>query len=209
MVPALVLLLSYLLGSVVFGVLYSRLRGRDIREADLPGGSGTYRQYGLWPAIIVTAFDIGKGVLASLVTLHYAPQYTWLAVAGVTLGHCYPVYFRFSGGGGIAPFNGAFMGAAPLTATPTFIVTLLIIPIYKATLQKRLKLNAIPFAAVCMLIVGTVFSLLLHRGLAEFLAGGTVMAARAVHMLFLPDHDKRAQNLSTPQDGSGEEKATT
>ncbi len=209
MVPALVLLLSYLLGSVVFGVLYSRLRGRDIRETDLPGGSGTYRQYGLWPSVTVTALDIGKGVLASLVTLHYAPQYTWLAVAGVTLGHCYPVFFRFSGGGGIAPFNGAFMGAAPLTATLTFTVTLLIIPIYKATLQKRLKLNAIPFAAVCMLIVGTVFSLLLHRGLAEFLAGGAVMAARAVHMLFLPDHDKRAQDLSTPQDGSGEEKATT
>ena len=203
MVAIAVLLLSYLLGSVVFGVLYSRLRGRDIREADLPGGSGTYRQYGLWPAIIVTALDIGKGILASVVTHSLAPQYTWLAVAGVTLGHCYPVFFRFSGGGGIAPFNGAFMGAAPLTATPTFIVTLLIIPIYKATLQKRLKLNAIPFAAVCMLVVGTGFSLLLHKGLAEFLAGGTVMAARAVHMLFQPDHDKRAQ------DKSSEEKATT
>ena len=203
MVALAVLLLSYLLGSVVFGVLYSRLRGRDIREADLPGGSGTYRQYGLWPAVIVTALDIGKGVLASVVTHSLAPQYTWLAVAGVTLGHCYPVFFRFSGGGGIAPFNGAFMGAAPLTATPTFIVTLLIIPLYKATLQKRLKLNAIPFAAVCMLVIGVVFSLLLHKGLAEFLAGGTVMAARAVHMLFQPDHDKPAQ------DASGEEKATT
>ena len=209
MVPALVLLLSYLLGSVVFGVLYSRLRGRDIREADLPGGSGTYRQYGLWPAIIVTAMDIGKGILASVVTHYFAPQYTWLAVAGVTLGHCYPVFFRFSGGGGIAPFNGAFMGAAPLTATPTFIVTLLIIPIYKATLQKRLKLNAIPFAAVCMLVVGTVFSLLLHKGLAEFLAGGAVMAARAVHMLFQPDHDKPAPDANSVQDRSGEEKATT
>ncbi|WP_424951408.1 glycerol-3-phosphate acyltransferase [Deinococcus sp.] len=187
MVPALVLLLSYLLGSLVFGVLYSRLRGRDIRATDLPGGSGTFRQYGLWPAIIVTALDIGKGILAAVATQHYAPSFTWLAVAGVTLGHCYPLYFRFSGGGGIAPFNGAFMGAAPLTATPTFIVTLLIIPLYKATLQKRLKLNAIPFAAACMLIIGVIFSLLLQRGLAEFLAGGAVMAARAIHMLLQPD----------------------
>ncbi|MGY2895118.1 glycerol-3-phosphate acyltransferase [Deinococcus sp. UYEF24] len=189
MVPLVVLLLSYLLGSLVFGVLYSRLRGRDIRTTDLPGGSGTYRQYGLWPAIIVTALDIGKGILASVVTHHYAPAYTWLAVAGVTLGHCYPVFFRFSGGGGIAPFNGAFMGAAPLTATPTFIVTLLIIPLYKATLQKKLKLNAIPFAAACMLIVGVVFSLILHRGLAEFLAGGVVMGGRAVHMLLQPERE--------------------
>jgi acyl phosphate:glycerol-3-phosphate acyltransferase len=198
MVALVVLLLSYLLGSLVFGVLYSRLRGRDIRDADLPGGSGTYRQYGLWPAIIVTALDIGKGVLAALVTQHYAPQYTWLAVAGVTLGHCYPVYFRFSGGGGIAPFNGAFMGVAPLTAIPTFIAALLVIPIYKATLQKRLKLNALPFAAACMLIFGVVFSLLLGRGLIEFLAGGAVMAARAVHMLFQPEKTQAASGQEKP-----------
>ncbi len=201
MVALVVLLLSYLLGSLVFGVIYSRLRGRDIRGTDLPGGSGTYRQYGLWPAIIVTALDIGKGILAAVLTQHYAPAYTWLAVAGVTLGHCYPVFFRFSGGGGIAPFNGAFMGAAPLTATPTFIVTLLIIPLYKATLQKKLKLNAVPFAAACMLIVGVAVSLLLHHGLKEFLAGGAVMAARAVHMLLQPER------APTPEAGTQPEEA--
>ncbi len=206
MVALAVLLLSYLLGSVVFGVLYSRLRGRDIRDADLPGGSGTYRQYGLWPAIIVTALDIGKGILASVLTQHFAPAYTWLAVAGVTLGHCYPVFFRFSGGGGIAPFNGAFMGAAPLTATPTFIVTLLIIPLYKATLQNRLKLNAVPFAAACMLIVGIVFSLLLRHGLKEFLAGGAVMAARAVHMLLLPERSGPEAGTDEP---AGQEPSAT
>jgi glycerol-3-phosphate acyltransferase PlsY len=64
---------------------------------------------------------------------------------------------------------------------------LLIIPLYKATLQKKLKLNAIPFAAACMLLIGVAFSLILHKGLAEFLAGGAVMAARAVHMLFQPE----------------------
>ena len=52
MFAVLVAALSYLLGSVVMGVLYSRARGADIRERDLPGGSGTYRQYGLGAALL-------------------------------------------------------------------------------------------------------------------------------------------------------------
>ncbi|ULH14923.1 glycerol-3-phosphate acyltransferase [Deinococcus sp. KNUC1210] len=185
----LILLSSYLIGSLVFGILYSRIRGRDIRNADLPGGSGTYRQYGLWPAIIVTALDILKGVAAVLLARAIAPEFVWLATLGVTLGHCYPLYFKFDGGGGIAPFNGGFMAAAPLAATPTFILALLVIPVYKATLQPRLKINAIPFAAACMLIFGIVFSLIFHQGLAAFVAGAAVMVVRAVQMLRQPGRE--------------------
>ncbi|GGR04647.1 glycerol-3-phosphate acyltransferase [Deinococcus ruber] len=185
----LILLSSYLIGSLVFGILYSRIRGRDIRNADLPGGSGTYRQYGLWPAIIVTALDILKGVAAVLLARAIAPEFVWLATLGVTLGHCYPLYFKFDGGGGIAPFNGGFMAAAPLAATPTFILALLVIPAYKATLQPRLKINAIPFAAACMLIFGIVFSLVFHQGLAAFVSGAAVMVVRAVQMLRQPGRE--------------------
>ncbi|WP_425146809.1 glycerol-3-phosphate acyltransferase [Deinococcus sp.] len=190
MLPALlILLVSYLIGSLVFGILYSRLRGRDIRNADLPGGSGTYRQYGLWPAIVVTALDILKGVVVVLIARHFAPALLWVAVFGVTLGHCYPLYFKFDGGGGIAPFNGGFITAAPLAAIPTFILALLMIPVYKATLQPRLKLNAVPFAAACMLVFGVVASLLLRQGLVAFLAGAAVLVVRAIQMLRQPGRE--------------------
>ena len=187
----LILLLSYLIGSLVFGILYSRVRGRDIRNADLPGGSGTYRQYGLWPAIIVTALDILKGVIAVLIARAVAPDFVWLATLGVTLGHCYPVYFKFDGGGGIAPFNGAFITVSPLSAIPTFILALLVIPVYKATLQPRLKMNAVPFAAACMLIFGIAITLLRHdrMGLVAFLAGAAVLAVRAIQMLRQPERE--------------------
>lgn len=202
--PALlVLLLSYLLGSLVFGVLYSRLRGRDIRDADLPGGSGTYRQYGLWAAIGVTALDILKGVLAVVVTRRLAPGLEWLATLGVTLGHCYPAFFRLSGGGGVAPFTGAFAAAAPLAALPTYLLTLLTIPLYRATLQPRLKLNAAPVNAVpvasgLMLPIGVGFSLLFSQGLASFLAGAAVLVVRALHMLATPERPPRPGSEATP-----------
>ncbi|MFC6591874.1 glycerol-3-phosphate acyltransferase [Deinococcus lacus] len=105
---------AYLVGSVVVGILYSRLRGEDIRARDLPGGSGTYRQYGLSAALTVTALDILKGALATWPLHVLAPEWTWLAVGSAVLGHCYPLFFGGRGGGGIAPLIGALAVAAPM-----------------------------------------------------------------------------------------------
>lgn len=181
---ALTALVSYLLGSLVAGILYSRLRGEDIRGRDLPGGSGTYRQYGRGAAIAVTLADALKGALAVALARWIAPDFTWLATLMVVLGHCYPVLFRFRGGGGIAPFLGALLVAAPLTLAGLLAFALAVIPVYKATLQPRLKLNAVPFATVVSLPVGALLAASLG-GLPDLLAGFAVMGVRAVHLLRL------------------------
>ena len=177
-----VALASYLLGSLVGGVLYSRWRGRDIRDRDLPGSSGTFRQYGLGAAAGVMAFDVLRGALAALLARALTPDATWVAMLFVVLGHCYPVFFRFQGGGGIAPLLGALLVAAPLTLAGLLGVGLAAIPLYKATLQRRIGLNAVPVATVIAVPIGL---LLATRwgGLADLLAGGAVMALRAAHLL--------------------------
>lgn len=184
--PAAVFIVSYLLGSVVMGILYSRLRGDDIRERDLPGGSGTFRQYGKQAAVIVSVLDILKGAVATWLARWLAPEWTWLAVLGVVLGHCYPVFFRFKGGGGIAPFLGAMLPVAPVTILGTVGLALALIPVYKATLQKALKLNAIPFVTAVSLPVGWWLSTR-FGGSWDFLAGSAAMLVRAVHLVLKPD----------------------
>ncbi|WP_029478015.1 glycerol-3-phosphate acyltransferase [Deinococcus frigens] len=185
MLPLLVALLSYLLGSLVTGVLYSRARGADIRGRDLPGGSGTYRQFGRSAAMLVTAGDILKGMLAVLLARALTPELTWLATLAVVLGHCYPVFFRFRGGSGIAPFMGALLVAAPLALLGTLAVALALIPLYRATLQPRLKLNAVPFATAVAMPLALLLGLR-YGGLSDVLAGGAAMALRAVHLLAVP-----------------------
>ncbi|MDV6374681.1 glycerol-3-phosphate acyltransferase [Deinococcus arenicola] len=185
MLPLLVAVVSYLLGSVVVGVLYSRARGDDIQGRDLPGGSGTYRQFGRNAAILVTAGDILKGVLAVTLARVLTPEWTWLATLMVVLGHCYPVFFRFRGGAGIAPLLGALLVAAPLTLLGTLGLGLVLLPLYRATLQRRLKLNAVPFATAVAVPVGLLLSLR-YGGLGDLLAGGAVMAVRAGHLLAFP-----------------------
>jgi glycerol-3-phosphate acyltransferase PlsY len=96
------LLLAYLLGSLVGGLLlFPGVRGRD-----LPGGSGVFRQRGPWAALLVVLFDLGKGALAALLT---PPGLRPYAGAALVAGHNWPLFFRFRGGGGIAPSLGFFL----------------------------------------------------------------------------------------------------
>ncbi|EYB69510.1 hypothetical protein DEIPH_ctg004orf0008 [Deinococcus phoenicis] len=178
----LVALASYLLGSLVAGVLYSRARGADIRDRDLPGGSGTYRQHGLAAALLVTACDVLKGAAAVLLAHWLTPDFTWVATLFVVLGHCYPVFFGFAGGGGIAPLMGALLVAAPITLAGMLAAGLALIPLYRATLQARLGLNAVPFATAVAVPLGVLLALR-YGGLPDLLAGGAAMAARALHLL--------------------------
>jgi glycerol-3-phosphate acyltransferase PlsY len=183
--PLLVALLSYLLGSLVAGVVYSRARGADIRERDLPGGSGVYRQHGLAAALGVVAFDILKGMAAALLARALTPDQTWVAALFVVLGHCYPVFFRLRGGGGIAPLLGALLVVAPLTLAGMLGAALGVMALYRATLQARLGLNAIPFAAAVAVPLGALLALR-YGGLPDLLAGGAAMAVRAAHLLARP-----------------------
>ncbi|WP_216328429.1 glycerol-3-phosphate acyltransferase [Deinococcus aestuarii] len=184
--PLLVALASFLLGSLVAGVLYSRARGVDIRDRDLPGGSGTYRQHGLAAALGVTAFDVAKGSAAVLLARALTPDHTWVATLGVVLGHCYPVFFRFRGGGGIAPLMGALLVTGPLTLFGMLAFGLAVMPLYKKTLQGRLGLNAVPFATALAVPVGLLLAAR-FGGLPDLLAGGAAMAVRAVHLLAFPE----------------------
>ncbi len=179
-------IVSYLLGSLVMGVLYSWARKDDIRSRDLPGGSGIYRQYGQTAALFVVFGDVLKGALAVAFARWLAPEWTWVATFFVTLGHCYPIFFRFRGGGGIAPFLGAILVAAPITLLGMLASALLLIVLYKATLQKRFKLNAIPAVTPFAVIIGLALSIP-FGGLADLLAGGVAMALRAVQLVRQPN----------------------
>jgi len=178
----LVLLAAYLLGSVVFGVIYSHLRGDEVRGRDMPGGSGMFRQYGLAPALIISALDILKGVLAAFLATRFAPEWAWAAMLLVIIGHCYPVFFRFSGGGGIAPMLGALLIIAPKTLLLMILLSLIVMPLYKATIQKKVGLNVIPFMSAVVLPISVVASLWLGGTLA-LIAATLGMGARSVQLL--------------------------
>ena len=153
--------LAYLMGSVSFGVLVSRLAYRDDIRRHGSGNAGmtnALRVYGGKTAAVVFAGDFLKGVLAVVLgTLIAGPEGRMLAAVAVVIGHLFPVFFGFKGGKGVATGAGAILALNPLALCILAVPFLLIL----AT-TRYMSLAAITVAA--LLPVVTAATLLLPPG---------------------------------------------
>ena len=112
---ALAVLLGYLLGSISFSIILSRLKYRDDIRRHGSGNAGmtnTLRTYGKLSAAIVLAGDFGKGFLAAWLgwQLGWSPLAAYLAGLAAVVGHMFPFYFGFRGGKGVATAAGVILG---------------------------------------------------------------------------------------------------
>jgi glycerol-3-phosphate acyltransferase PlsY len=107
--PATALLLGYLLGSIPFGLVLTRLAGGGDLRAVGSGNIGATNvlrtgRKGLAAATLL--LDGAKGAVAVLVAQHINPDYGVLGAAAAFFGHCYPVWLGFKGGKGVATYAG-------------------------------------------------------------------------------------------------------
>lgn len=121
MLPAtLVLLLgAYLLGSIPFGLLLTRLAGLgDIRRIGSGniGATNVLRTGRKGLAAATLLLDGAKGFLAALLLGHVLPGshplLAWLGGLAAVLGHVFPLWLGFKGGKGVATGIGALLGAS-------------------------------------------------------------------------------------------------
>ena len=115
MQAALTVLAAYLLGSVSFAIVVSRLmRLPDPRSygSKNPGATNVLRTGKKLAAVLTLAGDAGKGWLAVWLAQLYTGDAAAVALAGLAafLGHLYPVFYRFQGGKGVATAAGALFG---------------------------------------------------------------------------------------------------
>jgi glycerol-3-phosphate acyltransferase PlsY len=120
-IPALHLtafVIAYLIGSIPFGYLLTRLSGRgDIRDLGSGniGATNVLRTGSKGLAAATLLLDIAKGALAVWIGRH--PQFVGgetYAAAGVLIGHLYPVWLRFKGGKGVATLLGILAVLLPI-----------------------------------------------------------------------------------------------
>jgi glycerol-3-phosphate acyltransferase PlsY len=105
-----VFLLGYLLGSIPFGYLFSRLAGLgDIRKIGSGniGATNVLRTGRKSLAALTLLCDAAKGFVPVLLCRQYLGlEPALFAAAGAFLGHLYPVWLRFRGGKGVATYIG-------------------------------------------------------------------------------------------------------
>ena len=111
--PALALIVGYLLGAIPFGLLLTRIAGAgDLREIGSGniGATNVLRTGRKGLAAATLLLDALKGAAAVWIGEAIAPGGALLGAAGAFIGHCYPVWLRFKGGKGVATFGGIAFG---------------------------------------------------------------------------------------------------
>ena len=119
---------AYLLGSLSFAVIVSRVMGLDDPRtygSQNPGATNVLRSGNKAAAIATLLFDALKGYLPVLLVKVFGPDFglddhavAWVAIAAF-IGHLWPVFFGFKGGKGVATAAGVLFGVEPLLGLAT------------------------------------------------------------------------------------------
>jgi glycerol-3-phosphate acyltransferase PlsY len=183
--------MAYLIGSVSFAVVVSKIFGlADPRTygSKNPGATNVLRSGNKAAAVLTLAGDAFKGWLAVALTQWLGPRYgvgesgVALAALAVFLGHLYPVYFRFQGGKGVATALGILLAIDPWLGLATLATWIIIAAFFRYSSLAALVSAAFApiyqamfwYLGVTTLAIGAMSLLLIwrHRGNIEKLIAG-------------------------------------
>lgn len=184
---------AYLLGSIPFGFLIVKVRGRDIRESGSGniGAANVARSAGAIAGTLTLILDAGKGYLAVWIAARWThSDVRWMMVAALAavLGHMFPVWLRFKGGKGVATSLGVFLPIATSAALAAVVLWIVVVAFWRySSLGSVLAAVGLPFFVHFLYVprhapppevaVGTILISILvlvkHRGNIERLMNGT------------------------------------
>ena len=179
----LVILLSYLLGSIPSGVIFAKIFNLEDLRTIGSGNTGTtnvLRTGNYTAAALTLIFDFGKACLTIYLTLLFNDDLVFISSVVVLIGHIFPVWLRFKGGKGFA----SYLGIISMVNIYLFLLislVWLIVFFYKKisslsalfSCLSCILLSIIIFKSnVTLIIVLTIIIILTHRENIKRLIGG-------------------------------------
>ncbi|MBR5535963.1 MAG: glycerol-3-phosphate 1-O-acyltransferase PlsY [Clostridia bacterium] len=177
--------LGYLIGSLNLSIVLSKSKGKDIREmgSGNAGTTNTLRTMGKGAAAMVLLFDVLKGCLIPLILIWAGPK-AWMPINVDTckamayiyafmavVGHCFPLYYGFRGGKGIATAAGALLVISPLATGIALVEFVLLMVLFRY----------VSLSSIVAVMNITVFTALLYPGEARLLAITIAIAVLAIY----------------------------
>ena len=183
-------IVAYLLGSIPFGLLLTKLfGGGDVRKAGSGniGATNVARVAGPLPGILTLLLDAAKGAAAVWLAARFSNEsVTWMIIAALAalIGHCFPVWLKFRGGKGVATAAGVFLMLSPLALLGSVIVFVLVVAFWR-----YVSLASISAAAAMPLLVYLLWAPRHAPPLA------VTFGALAAAVLIIYKHDANIQRL--------------
>ena len=144
--------LAYLLGSIPFGLVLTKLAGlgdiRSIGSGNI-GATNVLRTGRKGLALATLLLDGGKGAVAVLVAGMWGPDLALMAGYGVLLGHLFPVWLKFKGGKGVATTLGVLLAIDFPVGAAACLTWLLVAAVTRySSLAALLSIAAAPLYAL-------------------------------------------------------------
>jgi glycerol-3-phosphate acyltransferase PlsY len=191
--------LSYLVGSIPFGVIVGRLaRGVDIREfgSGKTGFTNSLRTLGPGPSILVLLGDFLKGAIPVLVVaqLYHSSPLQVVAATTAVLGHLWPVFGGFKGGRGVTTAFGATAAMVPGVALVVLVLAVAVVYVYRYMSLMSIVGTSTGAVLVWALVIA-------GRLPAAFAVWGII--ASSIILLAHRDNLQRLRNGTEPKIGEG------
>jgi len=217
-----VVVLGYLLGSIPFGYILGRRQAKvDVRQygSGRTGATNVLRTAGRKSALLVATLDVVKGVLAVVFAgLIVGEGYLVvgnfglgslvaqaLAALAAVAGHIWPVFLKFRGGRGVAPFFGGLVALCPIAAIFGGEIIIIGAGLTRfvslgsiagavgsyAILVPLTIMNGFPVEYLFYALVGAVIILVMHRGnIARLMSGRERKLGEKVEKRNSPSSDR-------------------
>jgi len=142
---------GYLLGSIPFGLVFTRMAGmEDIRKTGSGniGATNVLRTGRKGLALLTLICDSGKGAFAVLLLSILNPVAAVGAALGAVIGHLFPVWLGFKGGKGVATTLGALLALMPLAGIMICAIWLVVVFLFRiSSLSALTAIGVAPFFA--------------------------------------------------------------
>ena len=195
---------GYLLGSVPFGLVLTRLAGlgdiRAIGSGNI-GATNVLRTGRKGLALATLLLDSGKGAVAALIGGYWGPDTAILAGLGAVLGHLFPVWLGFKGGKGVATTLGTLIAIDVPVGLAVSITWLLVAVLFRySSLAALVAIAVAPLYALYLPLLWAPDSVEIgDRQLAEF-------AAILAVLVWIKHHENIRRLLSGTESKIGQKK---
>jgi len=136
------LIFSYLVGSINFARIFSKLKQIELPKGLNPGAATVFMNISKRAGIFTALADAGKGILPVVVAKWYlknsifsGPTFWAMIALMAIIGHCYPIFYNFIGGRGLATSAGFIFSFFPYQVLSILPLYLFLIFYYKENLS--------------------------------------------------------------------------
>ena len=194
-----VILFSYLSGSIPFGLILTKIFGdqdiRDIGSGNI-GATNVLRTGNKFLAALTLALDILKGYMPVIISLQYFPELIQLSCLLAFLGHIFPVWLKFNGGKGVATYLGILL-ALSIQLGLLFIFTWVVVSlIFKYSSVSSMFASLTVFVIYTMReIAGPIFKIMSDQTFKTYEIASLSLLLFIFFILIIFTHRKNISNL--------------